>query len=122
VSEQQRLFPVLRVGLDRTQENDVVAAIVPIDGAALKTCTVRKDWRVAEAGVHSTPANLSSEDFAKLVASACFEAPDTAGTPTAMKGHGALIAGHWAERRWAKPRSALVQRKRTWPRQFDLLG
>src|SRR6266481_9033786 len=49
-SKQQRLLAVVGVGLDRTEKNHVVAAVVSIGGAALEICdAVGKKRRVAEA-------------------------------------------------------------------------
>src|SRR5258708_33352196 len=55
MSKQQRLSPVVGIGLDRTKENHMVAAIISIGCAALKVCNaVRKNRRVAKA---SCPLN-----------------------------------------------------------------
>jgi len=52
MSKQQRLSAVVGVGLDRTKENHMVAAIISIGRAALKVRNaVRKNRRVAKAMV-----------------------------------------------------------------------
>src|SRR5258708_11044031 len=55
MSKQQRLSPVVSIGIDRTKENHRAAAIISIGCAALKVCNaVRKNRRVAKA---SCPLN-----------------------------------------------------------------
>src|SRR5215471_5156685 len=47
--KQQRLLPIVGIGLDRAEENDVVAAIITVDGATLKIRdTLDEEWRTAE--------------------------------------------------------------------------
>src|SRR6202043_3573976 len=58
-SKQQRLLPIVRIGLDGTQENDMVAAIIPIGGAALKGCnTACKKRRVAKTRLPLNPGKF----------------------------------------------------------------
>src|SRR2546430_16053257 len=59
MSKQQRLSPVVGIGLDRTKENHMVAAIISIGCAALKVCNaVRKNRRVAKARCPLNPGKF----------------------------------------------------------------
>jgi 3-hydroxyisobutyrate dehydrogenase len=70
-------------------------------------------WQaLGEALTICKPLNLSAERLIDILS-------DTAGTPTAMKGAAQLSPRYWADRQWAKRRSASVQRKRIWPRRFN---
>src|SRR6476659_8066580 len=66
-SKQQRLSPVVGIGLDRTEENDMVAAIISLGCAALKVCyTVRKNRRVAKAGCPWDPGKFALRRFCEF--------------------------------------------------------
>jgi len=78
MSKQQRLSPVVGIGLDRTKENHMVAAIISIGCAALKVCNaVRKNRRVAKARCPLNSGKFVPEDLANLLASSCCDAPRT---------------------------------------------
>jgi 3-hydroxyisobutyrate dehydrogenase len=70
-------------------------------------------WQaLGEALTICKPLNLPADRLIDILS-------DTAGTPTAMKGRGAAIARVLGGQPMAKPRSALVQRKRIWPPRFN---
>ena len=47
--KQQRFVAVVGISFDRAQKDDVVAAIIAVDGAALKIChALCKQWRAAK--------------------------------------------------------------------------
>ena len=59
--KQQRLLVVIGIGFDRAKEDHMIAAIVPIDGTALKIGDALSEHRrIAKPGTQSTPVNLSS--------------------------------------------------------------
>src|SRR5437660_1708746 len=67
MSKQQRLSPVVGIGLDRTKENHMVAAIISIGCAALKVCNaVRKNRRVAKARCPLNPGKFVLRRFCKF--------------------------------------------------------
>src|SRR5258705_1170815 len=62
--KQQRLSPVVGIGLDRTEENHMVAAIISIGCAALKVCNaIRKNRSVAKARRPLNPGKLVLRRF-----------------------------------------------------------
>src|SRR5450755_2682098 len=62
--KQERLGPVVRIGLHCAQENYVVAARIPAGGAALEIChAVGKDRCVAEARRPIDPSELVFRGF-----------------------------------------------------------
>ena len=76
--KQQRLLAIVSVGFDRSQEDDVIAAVISVGGTALETGdAVAKTGALPSPGVQFTPANLSPEEFANCDASACCEAPES---------------------------------------------
>src|SRR6266404_8754472 len=67
MSKQQRLSAVVGVGLDRTKENHMVAAIISIGRAALKVRNaVRKNRRVAKARCPSNSGKFVLRRFCEF--------------------------------------------------------
>jgi hypothetical protein len=64
---RQRLLPVVGIGLDRAEENHMVAAIIPVSGAALKIRNaVGKKRRVAKARFPFNPGELVFRGFCEF--------------------------------------------------------
>ena len=66
--KQQRLLPVVGIGLDRAEKNDVVAAIIPVGGAALEIGDAAgKNRRIAKARRPFDPGEFVFRGFREFV-------------------------------------------------------
>src|ERR1700722_4281920 len=66
--KQQRLLPVVGIGFDRAKEDHMVAAVIAVDGAALKVCdSGRKKRGAAETRGPFDAGKLVFRGFRKLV-------------------------------------------------------